>query len=426
MNILKIEDYNHETVMSNEKIRIFIKTIVISLFVASLAGAQELESEVAGLISGAFSEPVILSVPIEECPSFYQERSENEPEEYELDIERLIDHVFWQKTPLPIPIEEHTFFYHDLSEDENYSSELREYAGKMYRLSVIRKKMLNLVQGIHDQKSAESAVEQILEYDKEVAGLDTRQTYIKAKGKTDGIEPYLLSHLYHWDKRDTALFFKEMWRCIKEKNLYRYKTLKRELNPRLNSPWNLALLLPSFYVSMESSIAAYKEIQEDSSCSVELKGFVDRWIKLNDIREKMLEALSKIHDMASAIECEDALTRYIEEIRDLDMLRYYIEIKDKLSKEEEKILKRLLRWRHDETTAFISRYLRIWEEKGLENYGDEVRMFRKFFLPYNQPLWIDYMDPSYNRSDVKIEKSVRELIDEIGNSYFMYEYPMGL
>ena len=318
---------------------------------------------------------------------------------------------------LDIPIEERPAFYLELSKDENFSSELREYAGKSYRLAVVRQKMLELLQGVHDQKSAESATERILMYDKEVAEMHIRQAFIKAKRKADRMELYLLAHMHEWERPDSGNFRKKMVSCIKEKDLYRYETLKRELNPRLHSRWNLTFDMPSFYVSTESVIAAYKEIHEDSTRSAELREFVGRCLKLNDIREKMLGAVSMIHDEASAVKAGEELTRYNDEMDDLNMLGYYIKIKDKLSKEEQEILDQLLLRRYDEATAFLSKYLRIWEEKGLEQYESKVEIIRKSVVLHTKyhPLWTDYMYMyrGGRKPGIQIEESVKDLIFEL-------------
>lgn len=321
---------------------------------------------------------------------------------------------------LDIPMEERSAFYLQLSEDENYSSDFREFAGKRYRLSEIRQKMLEVLQGVYDPKSAESAAEQLLAYDKEVAEMDARQAFISAKRKADCIELYLLAHLYYWEEMESAMFHKKMKKCVEDKNLYQYETLKRELNPRLHSRWNLAFDMPSFYVSTEPIIAAYQEIHEDSTHSAELREFAARCLKLNDIREKMLEAVKMIHDEPSAIEAGETLTRYCDEIDALDMLRYYIEIKNKLSRNEDKILDRMLLWRYDEVTAFMSRYLRIWEEKGLEQYESKVEIIRKSVVLHTKyhPLWTDYMYRG-GKPSIQTEESVMDFIFELDR--FPYE-----
>lgn len=366
--------------MSKGNAYILSKTIIVLLFVLLRAEAGEQGIVLPDEISPALSNPAILDVPMEERSAFYQE----------------------------------------LSGDENYSREFREYAGKRYRLSEIRQKMLEVLQGVHDPESAESAVEQLLAYDKEVAAMDIRQAFINAKRKADRIELYLLAHMYDWEEMESAMLHKKMKKCVEDKNLYQYETLKRELNPRLHSRWNLAFDMPSFYVSTEPIIAAYKEIHEDSSRSAELREFAARCRKLNDIREKMLEAVKMIHDEPSAIEAGKTLTRYSDEIDALDMLRYYIEIKDKLSREEEKILDRMLLWRYDEATAFMSRYLRIWEEKGLEQYESKVEIIRKSVVLHTKyhPLWTDYMYRGAKPS-MQIEESVMDLIFELDR--FPYE-----
>lgn len=377
--------------MSAWNIRIFFRTTVLALFVLLPVGAEEMERELPELISQAFSKRAVLVIPIEERPALYQE----------------------------------------FSKDENYSREFREYASKRYRLSVIRQSMIELIQSVHDQQSAESAVERILEYDKEVAGMDIRQAFIRAKRKANKMELYLLAHLYEWEGMDCANVYKKMVSCIEGKNLYQYDMLKRELNPRLLGLWNHSLYLPSFYVSTEPIIAAYKDIYGDSAYSAELREFAARCLKLNDIREKMLEAASKIHDEASAIEAGEILTRHVEEMVDLDMLGYYIEIKDKLSKGEQEKLDQLLLWRYDEAEAFMSRYLRIWEEKGLEQYASQVEIIRES-VPFKtyRALWADYMYHGYNKSiksGIKIEKSVDDLIFELSDrTYMEVLYPISL
>lgn len=252
-------------------------------------------------------------------------------------------------------------------------------------------------------------------YDKEVAEMHIRQAFIKAKRKADRIELYLLAHMHGWEGPDSGKFRKKMVSCIEEKNLYQYETLKHELNPRLHSRWNLTFDMPSFYVSTEAIIAAYKEIREDSTRSTELREFADRCLKLNNIREKMLKAASMIHDEASAVEAGKTLARYNDEIDDLDMLRYYIEIKDKLSKEEQKILDQMLLWRYDEATSFLSNYLRIWEERGLEQYESKVEIIRKSAVLHTKyhPLWTDYMYRGGRKPSIQIEESVKDLIFEL-------------
>ena len=329
-----------------------------------------------------------------------------------------ISRAFSEPVRLVVPIEERPAFYRDLSTDEHFSKEFREYMGKRYRLSVIRQNMLDLLQGVHDQKSAESAAEQILEYDKEVARLDIRQAFIDAKRQANRMELYVLACLFEAEGMDCASFHNKMVNCISEKNLYRYETLKRELNPRLRTGWNYSFYMPSFYVSTEPIIAAYKAIREDATCSTELRDFVDRCLKLNDIRKKMLDAVSMICDEPSAVEAGKTLTRYCDEIDDMDMLGRYIEIKDKLSKDEQKMLDRLLRWRYDEATAFLSNYLRIWEEKGLEQYESAVDIIRKSVSrTKNHPLWTDYMHRGV-KPRLQIEKSVEDLIFELNDFHY--------
>ena len=366
--------------MSKGNACVLLKTIIALLFVLLRAEAEEQGIVLPDEISPALSNPAILDISMEERPAFYQE----------------------------------------LSEDENYSREFREYAGKRYRLSEIRQKMLEALQGVHTPKSAESAVEQLLAYDKEVAEMDTRQAFINAKRKANRVELYLLAHLYVWEEMECAMLHKMMKQCVKDKNLYQYEPLKRELNPRLHSRWNLAFDMPSFYVSTEPIIAAYKEIHEDSTRSAELREFAARCLRLNDIREKMLKAARMIHDETSAIEAGKTLTRYSDEIDALDMLRYYIEIKDNLSREEEKILDRLLLWRYDEATAFMSRYLRIWEEKGLDQYESKVEIIRKSGVLHTKyhPLWTDYMYRG-GKPSIQLEKPVMDLILELDS--FPYE-----
>ena len=381
---------------------VLLKTIIVLLFVLLRAGAEYPRIVLPVELSDAMR-PGILDIPIEEYPGIV------------LPVE-LSDEM--PPGRLDIPIEERPALYLELSQDENYSRELQEYAGKRYRLVEIRQKMLNLLQGVHDQKSAEAAIERILSYDKEVAEMHIRQAFIKAKRKADCIELYLLAHLYEWEGRGNADFRKEMVSCIEEKNLYQYETLKHELKPRLHSRWNLTFDMPSFCVSTEAIIAAYKEIHEDTTRSTELREFADRCIKLNGIREKMLEAVSMIHDETSAVEAGEVLARYNDEIGDLDMLRYYIEIKDKLSKEEQKILDQMLLWRYDEATAFMSKYLRIWEERGLEQYESKVKIIREsveLSRKYH-PLWTDYMARRWysgGKPRIQIEESVRDLIFEL-------------
>ena len=349
-----------------------LKTIIVLLFVSMRIGADEPLIDMQAEMSRAFSTQPLLNIPIAERPAFYL----------------------------------------DLSEDENYSSELREYAGMRYRLAAIRQHMLDLLQEVHDQKSAEAATERILSYDKEVAEMDIRQAFIKAKRKANSLELYLLAHLYEWEGLECASLHKEMKSCIQEKNLYQYEMLKHELNPRLHSRWNQTFDMPSFYVSTEPIMAAYKEICEDSTCSTELRGFADKCLKLNNIRERMLEVVSMIHDEMSAVKAEKTLIRYNEEIDDLDILRYYIEIKDKLSKEEQKILDQMLLWRYDEATAFMSKYLRLWEEKELEQY--EIKIIRESVLLHTKyhPLWTDYMYRG-GKPSIQIEKSVEDLMFEL-------------
>ena len=120
----------------------------------------------------------------------------------------------------------------------------------------------------------------------------------------------------------------------------------------------------------------------------------------------MLEAASMIHDEASAIEAGKILERYEDEIDDLGILRYYIEIKDKLSGEEQMLLDRLLRWRYDEVTAYMSRYMQIWEEKGLEQYEEKVKN-----LKYN----VHRTDYMYERkkSTLRMGTPVQMLRDEV-------------
>ena len=365
--------------MSNRPIHIILQTIVISLIVLLRAGAEELESA----------------------------------------VEKLADLAFSKSTHLSIPMEEHPDFYLELSEDANYSNEFREYAGKRYRLSVIRQNMLDLLQGVHDQKSAEAAVKTILAYDQEVADMDTRQAFIKAKRKANKRELYLLAYMMDWEGMEHASLWKRMLSCIKDKDLYRYGTLKRELNPRLHSYWNHTFYMPSFYVATEPILAAYKDIHEDATCSAELREFAARCLKLNDIRNKMLEAVSTIHDETSAIETGNALIRYSDEIVALDMLSYYIEIKDKLSEEEQKKLDQMLRRRYDEVTAFMTKYLRLWEEKGLEQYESKVKIIRDSvsFKKYHA-LWTDYMYPG-NKPGIQLESSVEDLIFELEVSHYL-------
>ena len=357
--------------MSGSDMQVLLKTIIALLFVSLCAEAVDLGISLPDSLSDK-SNPEHLDVPFEERPAFYQE----------------------------------------LSEDVVFSSELREYAGKCYRLAVIRQKMLDLLQGVHDQESAESAIERILLYDKEVAEMHIRQALIKAKRKADLTELYILAHMYGWEEIECASMLKKMRSCIEEKNLYQYETLKRELNPRLHCRWNLIFYIPSFFVSTEPIIAAYKEIHEDTTRSPELREFVNRCLKLNNIREKMLETLSAIHDETSAIMAGETLTWYNDEIDCLDMLRYYIEIKDKLSKEEQKILDQMLLYRYDEATAFMTKYLRIWDERGLEQYESKVEIIRASAYKRYHPLWTDYMYRGSNPG-MQVENSVKDLIYEL-------------
>ena len=99
------------------------------------------------------------------------------------------------------------------------------------------------------------------------------------------------------------------------------------------------------------------------------------------------------------------------------MLGYYIEIKNKLSKEEQEILNQLLLRRYDEATAFLSKYLRIWEEKGLEQYESKVEIIRKSVVLHTKyhPLWTDYMYMyrGGRKPGIQIEESVKDLIFEL-------------
>ena len=323
-----------------------------------------------------------------------------------IDMQDKISNAFLGAKKIYIPMEDMPAVYQEISKDEKYSAEFREFAAKRYRLTVIRQGILDLLQDIHDQKSAELAAEQICAYDKEVAELDIRQAFINIRRKANGAEKYLLQSMFRIEDIDCGHFHKKMQRCIKDKNLYQYEALKRELNPRLHCLWNHPYYMPSFCVSTEPIITAYKEICGDSTYSAELRKFVMKCLRLDTIRNQMLEAASMIHDEASAIEAGKILERYEDEIDDLGILRYYIEIKDKLSGEEQMLLDRLLRWRYDEVTAYMSRYMQIWEEKGLEQYEEKVENLK--YSVYRT----DYM---YERkkSTLRMGTSVQMLRDEV-------------
>lgn len=238
--------------------------------------------------------------------------------------------------------------------------------------------MLELLQRVHDQESAESAVATILAYDKEVAEMDMRQAYFQSRRKANSEEDNLHGTLLTYERMDCENFKKKMLRCIVNRNLFQYETLERELKPRLQGLWNYFIYMPSFYVSTDRLMAAYKDIHEDPACSAGFRKFVAKCLQLSELLSRVLEALSMIHDEASAIEAGNILKQYDDEIDGLEIrMCYYREVRGKLSKEEEKKLVQLFLRRYDEADAFTIKYLRLWEERGLDQYGDKVDDIRK-------------------------------------------------
>ena len=125
-------------------------------------------------------------------------------------------------------------------------------------------------------------------------------------------------------------------------------------------------------------MAAYKDIHEDPACSAGFQKFVAKCLQLSELLSRVLEALSMIHDEASAIEAGNILKQYDDEIDGLEIrMCYDREVRGKLSKEEEKKLVQLFLRRYDEADAFTIKYLRLWEERGLDQYGDKVDDIRK-------------------------------------------------
>lgn len=311
------------------------------------------------------------------------------------------------------PLEELSALLQEMSEDECYASDFREYAGKRYRLEVIRQEILELLQNVHDHKSAELAAEQILAYDQEMAELGIRQAYLELKSQPASVERAYMMILFRSEHEALWVFQCQIRKIVEDRNLYQYKALKHVLNPRLHSRWGQPFLLPSFYVSAEPIIAKYKEISGGAAYSAELREFAAKCLKLNDIRNKILEAISTIHDEESVVRVKGLVIQYEKEIIELEIYGYYNEIKDKLSEEESALLTKLLRRRYDEDNAFQSRYMQIWEEKELEKYNRQ-QIGEYLYLRRITSFWTDYT--SMLRNTIRMDGDM-EIIKDFGWPY---------